>query len=38
MCIEKQIDDLIEAGWKVIATDFDPVAFLTLANKGRRVP
>jgi hypothetical protein len=27
MCIEKRIDDLIEAGWKVLDTDFDPVAF-----------
>ena len=27
MCVEKQIDDLIEAGWNVIDTDFDPVAF-----------
>jgi hypothetical protein len=27
MCIEKRIDDLIEAGRQVLATDFDPVAF-----------
>jgi hypothetical protein len=27
MCFEKQIDDLIEAGWNVVDTDFDPVAF-----------
>lgn len=27
MSLEKQIDDLIEAGWKVIDADFDPVAF-----------
>ncbi len=27
MSFERQIDDLIEAGWKVIDSDFDPVAF-----------
>ncbi len=27
MSVEEQIDDLIEAGWGVIDSDFDPVAF-----------
>jgi hypothetical protein len=27
MCFEKQFDDLIEAGWDVIDSDFDPVSF-----------
>jgi hypothetical protein len=27
MAIEGRIDDLIEAGWRVIHSDFDPVAF-----------
>ena len=27
MSIEGRIDDLIEAGWKVLDSDFDPVAF-----------
>ena len=28
MFIEGRIDDLIEAGWNVLDSDFDPVAFL----------
>ena len=27
MAIEERIDDLIEAGWGVLDSDFDPVAF-----------
>ena len=27
MSIERRIDDLIEAGWGVLDSDFDPVAF-----------
>jgi hypothetical protein len=27
MLLEKRIDNLIEAGWHVLASDFDPVAF-----------
>lgn len=27
MLAEKRIDDLIEAGWRVLETDFDPRAF-----------
>ena len=27
MSIERRIDDLIEAGWGVVASDFDPIAF-----------
>jgi len=27
MSIERRIDDLIEAGWDVLDSDFDPVAF-----------
>ena len=27
MCVEQGIDDLIEAGWGVLDSDFDPVAF-----------
>jgi hypothetical protein len=28
MSVEGRIDDLIEAGWGVLESDFDPVAFL----------
>lgn len=28
MAVEQRIDDLIEAGWGVLDSDFDPVAFL----------
>jgi hypothetical protein len=28
MAVEQRIDDLIEAGWRVLDSDFDPVAFL----------
>jgi hypothetical protein len=27
MSVEQRIDDLIEAGWNVLDSDFDPVAF-----------
>ena len=27
MSIERRIDDLIEAGWGVVNSDFDPIAF-----------
>jgi hypothetical protein len=27
MLLEKRIDDMIEAGWHVLASDFDPAAF-----------
>jgi hypothetical protein len=27
MCIDGRIDDLIEAGWGVLKSDFDPIAF-----------
>jgi len=27
MCVEHRIDDLIEAGWGVLNSDFDPVVF-----------
>ena len=27
MSVEQRIDDLIEAGWGVLDSDFDPVAF-----------
>jgi hypothetical protein len=27
MCVEHRIDDLIEAGWGVLESDFDPVVF-----------
>ena len=27
MSIERRIDDLIEAGWGVVDSDFDPIAF-----------
>jgi hypothetical protein len=27
MSVEERIDDLIEAGWGVLDSDFDPVAF-----------
>ena len=27
MAVEQRIDDLIEAGWGVLDSDFDPVAF-----------
>jgi len=27
MLLEKRIDDMIEAGWHVLASDFDPKAF-----------
>lgn len=27
MCVNKALDDLIEAGWQVIYSDFDPEAF-----------
>ena len=29
MSFEKALDDLIEAGWRVIEKDFEPDAFLT---------
>jgi hypothetical protein len=29
MSSEKALDDLIEAGWRVIETDFEPEAFLS---------
>ena len=29
MSIERRIDDLIEAGWGVVDSDFDPFAFIT---------
>lgn len=29
MSVEQRIDDLIEAGWGVLDSDFDPVAFQT---------
>lgn len=28
MAVEATIDDLIQAGWNVVDSDFDPVAFL----------
>ena len=28
MCVNKALDDLIEAGWQVIESDFDPDAFV----------
>jgi hypothetical protein len=32
--VEGQIDDLIEAGWYVLESDFDPVAFVNWRQKA----
>ncbi len=34
MCVEQRIDDLIEAGWGVLHSDFDPVAFQRWRRKA----
>jgi len=34
MLLEKRIDDLIEAGWNVLASDFDPAAFEHWRNQA----
>jgi hypothetical protein len=32
--LEQQLDELIEAGWNVLETDFDPVAFIRWKEKA----
>ena len=34
MLAEKRIDDLIEAGWNVLESDFDPGAFQVWRNRA----
>jgi hypothetical protein len=34
MSVEQQIDDLIEAGWFMLESDFDPVAFQNWRRKA----
>ncbi|MEJ2717171.1 MAG: hypothetical protein P8182_08540 [Deltaproteobacteria bacterium] len=34
MVAEKRIDDLIEAGWNVLESDFDPRAFQVWRNRA----
>jgi hypothetical protein len=34
MCIDYRIDDMIEAGWGVVDSDFDPVAFQRWKQKA----
>ena len=34
MSVEQQIDDLIEAGWSVLDSDFDPIAFQRWRRKA----
>ena len=34
MSVEQRIDDLIEAGWGVLDSDFDPVAFQRWRRKA----
>jgi hypothetical protein len=35
MCVPKVLDDLIDAGWQVIESDFDPNAFITWRKCAR---